>query len=374
MTMKSPIGRVMSARRIEKVLDLGIEAEHFRHPYPPIMTRGFTTFFAPLLAVGLSAASATAAVTIDWLIVGFSGNAADSTGYGAVAYDYSIGKYEVTNSQYTAFLNAVDPAGANANGIWNSSMGSDARGGISFNSSAASGSKYTVKTNMAEKPVNYVSWYDSARFINWLHNGQGAGSTEAGAYTLSGNTGSIIKNSGATVWLPSENEWYKAAYYDPTPGAGGGDNYWSYAIRSNTAPTFGTATATGSIANPGANVVNGGSNADWNGQNGNVVTVGSGGANNYFGTADMNGNVWERNDAVVSSTNRAIRGGAWDDSGSNMISSARVTNMSSTVENEYVGFRVAGLAAASAVPEPSAVMSTLILMGSAFTIRRRSPR
>lgn len=76
---------------------------------------------------------AFAVINIDYVTVGHAGNAADnSTGslYGAVAYAYQIGKYEVTNAQYTEFLNAVDPGGANANGIYNSLMGSNARGGI----------------------------------------------------------------------------------------------------------------------------------------------------------------------------------------------------------------------------------------------------
>ena len=67
---------------------------------------------------------AFAIVNIDYVTVGNAGNAADTTGYGAVAYAYKIGKYEVTNAQYTAFLNAVDPSGANANGIYSTSMGS----------------------------------------------------------------------------------------------------------------------------------------------------------------------------------------------------------------------------------------------------------
>jgi hypothetical protein len=142
---------------------------------------------------------AFAIVTIDYVPVGNAGNAADTTGYGAVAYAYQIGKYEVTNAQYTDFLNAADPTGANANGIYNANMGSDIRGGITYTSGAASGSKYTIRTSMGDKPVNYVSWYDAARFSNWLHNGQGVGSTETGAYTLSGNTGIITKNVSATV-------------------------------------------------------------------------------------------------------------------------------------------------------------------------------
>lgn len=59
------------------------------------------------------------------------------------------------------------------------------------------------------RPISYMSWFDAARFTNWLGNGQGSGSTETGAYTLSGATSGIFtKNVGATVWIPSEDEWY----------------------------------------------------------------------------------------------------------------------------------------------------------------------
>lgn len=131
-------------------------------------------FFRPILFAASVAliADARASVTIAWVTVGDAGNPADpTTGYGAVAYEYQIGKYEVTNAEYAAFLNAVDPEGANANGIWNSSMGTDARGGIAYTANFASGTKYTIKNNMGNKPVNYISWYDAARFSNWLHNG-----------------------------------------------------------------------------------------------------------------------------------------------------------------------------------------------------------
>ena len=201
-------------------------------------------FLRPILLAASVAliADARGSVTIAWVTVGDAGNAADpTTGYGAVAYAYQIGKYEVTNAEYTSFLNAVDPEGANANGVYNVEMGSNARSGITYTAGAASGAKYTIRTNMGDKPVNQVSWYDAARFTNWLHNGQGSVSTETRAYTLSGNSGIITKNPGATVYLPSENEWYKAAYYDPTTGAGGGDNYWAYPTQSDTAPTVGMA-------------------------------------------------------------------------------------------------------------------------------------
>jgi len=73
---------------------------------------------------------------------------------------------------------------------------------------------------MANKPVNYISWFRAARYCNWLHNNKPAGaqnisSTEDGSYSLNGAvTGvGIARNSEAKFWIPSEDEWYKAAYY-----------------------------------------------------------------------------------------------------------------------------------------------------------------
>jgi sulfatase modifying factor 1 len=328
-----------------------------------------------LAATAALITSASASVTIDYVSVGHAGNAADPASgslYGAVAYAYQIGKYEVTNAQYGAFLNAADPSGANANGVYNSNMGSNARGGITYTADAASGSKYTIRTSMGDKPVNYVSWYDAARFANWLHNGQGSGSTETGAYTLSGNTGIITKNEGAAVYLPSEDEWYKAAYYDPTPGAGGGDNYWLHATQSDTAPTVGSANSTGDISNPGANVANHASGAGWNSQNGNVTTVGSAGAlaESYFGTADQGGNLHEWNDAVISGAARVRRGGSFGSTEVDLRASFRLA-ANPTNELHTIGFRVAS-SSVSAVPEPTALLSMAGLLGSGFLLRRRS--
>jgi formylglycine-generating enzyme required for sulfatase activity len=317
-----------------------------------------------LAATAALITSATASVTIDYVPVGYAGNAADSSGYGAVAYEYYIGKYEVTNAQYTAFLNAVDPSGANANGIYSSFMGSDLRGGITYTADAASGAKYTIRSNMGDKPVNYVSWYDAARFTNWLHNGQGSGSTETGAYTLSGDTGIIIRNVGATVWLPSEDEWYKAAYYDPSKGDTGG--YWAFATQSDTTPTVGTATTLGDIANPGANVVNYANGVIWNDRTGNVTTVGSAAADNYFGTADMNGNVFEWNEGVNDAgTQRGRRGGAFSGNESNLLASSRYTS-TPTSEASGFGFRVA-----TSIPEPTSMVLMMLASGMMLIRRKR---
>ena len=119
------------------------------------MKRTTVTILAAItVLVALSGSAKATPITIDTVRVGDAGNTADSTNYGAVSYAYNIGKYEVTNSQYAAFLNAADAGGVNANGIYNASMGTDARGGITYTSGSASGAKYTVRTNMGDKPVN----------------------------------------------------------------------------------------------------------------------------------------------------------------------------------------------------------------------------
>jgi formylglycine-generating enzyme required for sulfatase activity len=175
------------------------------------------------LLLSLLIASSASAVTMAWTFVGNPGNRADTevmidgtTGYGSVPYAYNIGTYEVTNAQYAEFLNAkaaADPLGLNA------SMGSGV-GGIA-RSGGSGGYTYSTFAFHEDKPVEYVSYFDALRFANWLNNGQGAGDTETGAYTLLGGTATpsngttVTRNAGATIVLTSENEWYKAAYYDP---------------------------------------------------------------------------------------------------------------------------------------------------------------
>lgn len=178
---------------------------------------------------------------------------------------------------------------------------------------------------------------------------------------------------GATVYLPSANEWYKAAHYDPTVGAGGGDNYWLYATRSDTLPTPASADSFGGITNPGANVANFESAAGWNGEFGNVTTVGSAGAaaNSYFGTADQIGNVSEWTDTVVGSL-RHSGGGSWGHPGA-IMDAPNLYSLLPTYEGDDSGFRVASVASVP-VPEPSAFLVSMLLVSAFLTRRRRSNR
>jgi formylglycine-generating enzyme len=320
--------------------------------------------------------------TINWVTVGDPGNTADTapSGYGAVATSFQIMKYEFTNQLYAEFLNSVDALGTNPYGIYNSNMGSNRRGGISFLPGNASGSKYDVKTNMGDKPVNYVNWFDAARVSNWYQNGAtSSSSTETGAYTLngaiSGNAPAV--NSGATFYIPTEDQWYKAAYYK-----GGGTNagYWDYATQSNSAPTAVTAGSTGigSAGNTG-NFANYNQAATWNTpltspSTGNVTTVGTNGGASAYGTFDMSGNLGEWNDLTGVAGVRGTRGGHWSSDGSLGLSSPqRTPSRPPSDESNTLGFR---LASPVPVPEPSTYAMALagLACGGWQMFRRRRKR
>ena len=318
-----------------------------------------------LLALALLAGPAAhGQVTFDWATVGNAGNAANTTGFGAVGYDYRMATTEVTNAQYTAFLNAVDLTGANSLSLYNSQMAGNF-GGIE-NTGAADGARYVAQSGRENNPVAHVSWYDSLRFTNWLHNGQGSGDTETGAYTLEGGTAtpsngpSIFRNPDADYFLPSEDEWYKAAYHDASAGTAG--DYFLYATGSNTAPAIASPTADLSAANYGAPVIPFFTNP--------FTDVGAyTDAASPYGTFDQNGNVWEWSEGFLNAGNpnpRLLRGGSWGNSLGNLASSGPSSRSGNFVDTEDIvtGFRVA-----SSVPEPGSL--ALLAVTAPLLLRRR---
>ena len=341
------------------------------------------TLFLGLAALAcLPFGSIASAEAIQWVTVGDPNNAADTTNRGAVSDSFQIMKYEFTNQQYTNFLNSVDAGGINPNSVYNVDMGNDIRGGISFTSGAASGSKYAVKSNMGDKPVNYVSWFDAARVSNWLMNGAGSSSnTEDGAYTLVGGqtTGTApARNNGATFYIPTEDQWYKAAYYK---GGSTSAGYWDYATRSDTAPTAVTAdttgigsASTGTIGSGTGNFANYLGDANWNGleRNGNVTTVGTNGVSSAYGAFDMNGNITEWNDltGLVAGSDRGVRGGYWGSFSEFSLRSSFNQEIAASDESDVYGFR---LASPVAVPEPSTYAMALagLACGGYSVFRRR---
>ncbi len=218
-------------------------------------------------------------------ILNINGSPDHSSGYGSVAYNYAMGTYDVTAAQYVQFLNAVartsdpyglynplmggatsgpyttdpgDPIGQTTQWVTIGSGGynypvtcgitrSGTVGSYSYalsTSAAANLGSPPIPTGNGNFPINWDNWGDAARFCNWLENGQptgqeGPGTTETGTYTLNGATTvqqlfTVTKNPGATYWIPTENEWYKAAYYK-TGGTNAG--YWTYTTKSNTSPS-----------------------------------------------------------------------------------------------------------------------------------------
>jgi len=327
------------------------------------------------LTFALLCAETVYGINIETVPVSDVGNANDpATGdvYGGVNYPYSIGKYEVTVGQYAAFLNAVamtDTYGLYAYGGYPNIARRGTSGSYSYSSVLGS----------SNLPVEIARWGDAARFANWLHNGQPTGAqnantTEDGAYTLNGATSSealyaITRNANAQWFLPSENEWYKAAYYQPAAQGGDSDNYWNYPMRTNSEPY--------SDQPPGVTPDNtrvgnfykddGMTNGYDDGFAVTGSTVGRNGVNyltgvgaylfspSYYGTFDQGGNVWEWNEAQYSALYRGVRGGSVVTDVKSLSASYSAIAVAGD-PHLYVGFRVA-----TVVPEPS----TALLVGIA---------
>jgi formylglycine-generating enzyme required for sulfatase activity len=303
--------------------------------------------------------------SLQFVTVGDPGNVADTpgnsgnpAGQGAVSYDYKLGEYDVTVDQYVQFLNAV--AKTDTYGLYNSSMATGPEVsnqlptiGI-IQSGSSGGYSYSITggdSQAANCPIFNVTWGDAARFCNWLQNdqpvypvgtpGEVAGSTETGAYMLNGAVSNaallaITRNPGATYFIPSEDEWYKAAFYK-----GGSTNagYWSYPTQSNTAP-INTLPDTGNHAN--FFDLYGTGNHNYTDPTNYLTPVGSFSESpGRYGTFDMGGDVWQWNESIVSGSWRGIRGGAFYGNSGNLMADARL-NGDPASEFNYLGFRVAG--------------------------------
>ena len=327
----------------------------------------FGNCFLKVCIVGLLLAWPAAALdagTIEWVTVGDPGNTGEvqtQGTFGAVGYSYLIGKYEVTAGQYTEFLSAI--AATDDDGLYNGSMWSSRYGCKIQQDGSSGGFTYSVAADYADRPVNYVNFYDSLRFCNWLHNdqptgGQTAATTEDGAYTFTAKELVGERNSGAMVFLPSEDEWYKAAYYDPV-----GLSYSLY--------------PTGTGATPGQDMSEGtnqGNNVNYKMDGGTyplnsphyTTLVGEFElSDSPYGTFDQGGNVWEWNEALIDSS-RGVRGcSSVSGYGSYWLRASSRNSSAPATESDSIGFRVAS------IPEPGSI--TLLLSGAVVLLiwRRR---
>jgi formylglycine-generating enzyme required for sulfatase activity len=196
--------------------------------------------------LGLSGLPARA-VDVDWVTIDLPGNVSDDevmtccaesiglTGFGRVDYVYRIGRTEVTNAQYAEFLNAVarsELADDDPKQLFNPRL--EVNLATILQDCVGGECTYEVTPGVEDHPVAYVDFFKALRFANWLHNGQPGGpqdatTTEDGAYTLLGsNPLDVARNAGALFALPSEDEWYKAAFYDSELQC-----YWDFATGTN---------------------------------------------------------------------------------------------------------------------------------------------
>jgi hypothetical protein len=173
------------------------------------------------------------------------------------------------------------------------------------------------------------------RFTNWLQNGQGSGDTESGVYTI-GNGLNETRAVGARYFIPSEDEWYKAAYYDPRLASQGGppgdDHYWYYPTCHDDIPT----------AEPPPGGVN---SANFDRAVGDTTDVGAyADSTSFYGTFDQGGNVKEWNEAVVENSfyPKGLRGGSWSNQYPELCAHLR-NSADPGWEDNVQGFRVASV-------------------------------
>jgi len=296
------------------------------------------------LAADREAALAGSVPEAVWVTVGHPGNLPDSTGLGMVAETFQIMRHEVMCGQYAEFLNAV--AASDPHGLWDIAMGNAlatetdpplARIGddrvpqVMIDRIGADGAyRYRVAPGMEQMPIVNVSFLDALRFANWMHHAAAsealanggsdataaADVTETGAYDIASAGAEAVRTAAARCWVPSEDEWYKAAYHQPENDGGPPGSYWLYPTRSQEPPLFRPA----GDADPGSanfldEAASGRSPEDIGrrprSQFVHLFPVGSfPEAASFYGTLDQGGNAWEWTDSVVFATQRVLRGGS----------------------------------------------------------------
>lgn len=350
----------------------------------------WSTALGFMVALGLATRPA-AGVEYALVPVGNGNNANDTTGFGAVTNPFWIGKYEVTIGQYAEFLNAV--AATDTYTLYNANMGSDLRtagilrsgtsGGYTYGVTGPSGTAPAGADSPGNRPITFVSWFDAARFTNWMANGQptgaqGPATTETGAYALNGATSgtgparaALNPNTGAapTFFIPTENQWYKAAYYSPLLNAGAG-GYYDYATQSNTNPgnAIGSGTNQANYRPLGFYAVTSSTSSSLS-QN-YLTNVGAFSASaSYYGTFDQGGNVGEWNDLTgAANSSRGRRGGSFSNSLTpNALSATYRDGHETSYSDQVTGFRLV-----SAVPEPVSNAAGLGSLLAAWWGLRRS--
>lgn len=339
-----------------------------------------TALWATAASAGVVSINYGTSTVMDFLPIGNPGNVGKTVGtsgtFGSVATTFNMGRSEVSNAEYITFLNAV--AKSDPYGLYNTNMGSFSTGGITRTGSSGS-FVYTAKAGFENRAANFVNVYSAARFTNWLHNGAPTNVNSGlinsiinnGAYTIANvaNPGTaLVRNVGAQVFLPTRDEWFKAAYYSQSLNAGSG-GYFRYATSSDSLPA-----ATSNASDVNVNVGYYGFASSM----GPMNVDGLPNAVSPYGARGMFGNLaeWLEN----STSTQAFWIGGWytmpvtGGSGPNTFANSDTfagALQSSLNASASQGFRVA------AVPEPSTIMLAVLglaTVGGGEIARRRKAR
>jgi hypothetical protein len=319
----------------------------------------------------------TGLASVEFVPVGDKNNLADpDTGYGSVDHDYNIGKYDVTAGQYCEFLNAV-AKNADPYGLYNPNMNivNYSTGCNIIRNVSAGKYSYSVASDWANRPVNFVSWGDAARFCNWLQNGQKIGNeddstTESGAYTLGGaKTDALLvavsRNVNAQYFIPSLNESYKAAYYDLNKNGSGLWGYWNFPTKHDSSPSnvldlAGTNNANFYVPSGGPEYTIGG--PYYRTSVGAFISSPS-----IYGTYDQGGNVAQWNETNWGNSARSMYGCSFG-STNTMGKGLWKRGMLPSFEDAGLGFRIGS----SVVPEPSII--TMLFLGILIGLQWRQQK
>lgn len=284
---------------------------------------------------------------VPFTTIGNPGNADDTQGNpspaGGVSYYYRISTTEISRDMVEKV---------------------NAAGGLSITLFDLSGSG----GNGANRPATGVSWFEAARFVNWLNTSQGYQAAynfdPSGNFQLWSSTDAWqldgenrFRHRNARYWIPNADEWYKAAYYNPLTASysqfPNGANSPPVSVTGGTDPN--TAVYQRTLAEGPADISN------------------AGGFSPY-GVMGLGGNVWEWQETEVDLLNddamadRILRGGSWVSDISRLRSDTWADPTLAINEGTDVGFRIAGYSS-NAVPEPSS-FALLSLAAGYFPIRR----
>jgi formylglycine-generating enzyme len=303
------------SRKQESIINNFLQGEEMKN------LRILVVIVGVMAVVNFASADTIRGINVDFVTIGNAGNAADTggtVGCGAVGYNYRIGKYEVTNAQWDSFTAAAGVPTGNPSSAYDQS----------------------AWFTGAQQPANGVSWYEAAQFCNYLTSGN----KSLGAYRL-GTDGSIavdrasaVSAYGTAYVIPTQDEWYKAAYFKPN-----GSGYSTYANGTDIAPS----TSNYCYGYP-IHL------SPWN--------IGSG-TMEQNGTFDMMGNVWEWNETLFNSSDRGILGGSYW-SVIDALPSSYWHNDPADSENNSVGFRIVE------IPEPATIL--LLTLGGLLLRKSRS--